>query len=248
MNKIITREQAANLIDDEATIVISGAGETLLPDYILEYIEQQYLDTGSPSGLTLYYNVIPGAQRPMSGIDRFAHKGMIKKVISGSYYTLNIHEINKMINANKIEAYLVPYGSLNYILRATAAKQPGILTEIGLHTFIDPRYGGGKLNSITTKDYAKLLTVNNQEYIFYDSIKLDVAIIRATSADEYGNLSIEYEPSSLGILHQAMATKAKGGIVIAQVMRVVENGVTHPKQVTIPGIFVDYVVVDEAQM
>lgn len=248
MAKIVSFKEAINLIKSGQTIIISGAGEVLLPDRLLAELENQFLNTGAPRDLNVVYNVIPGAQRKGTGIDRLAYEGMIKRVYAGSYYTLNVDKLNELIDKNVIEAYLVPYGALFNMVRTTASGQPGVLTPVGINTFVDPRIGGHKLTPRTTEEISSIMKIEGKEYIFYKSLPIDVALIRATTADEDGNLSIEQEPASLGLLQQAMAAKNRGGIVIAQVKQVAKRGTIHPKQVTVPSIFVDYVVVDPGQM
>ncbi|MET3504338.1 acyl CoA:acetate/3-ketoacid CoA transferase [Halalkalibacter oceani] len=246
--EILSAKEAAALIQSGQTISVSGNGEMLLPDEILQQLEQRYLETEQPDQLTLVYNVIPGAQRSGTGIDRFAHKGMVKRMYAGSYYTLKVDRLNTLIAENEVEAYLVPYGALYNMVRAAAAHQPGILTAVGLHTMVDPRMAQNKLTPRTTEELATVQVIDGQEFLFYKALPSDVAIIRATTADEDGNLSLEHEPNSIGILHQAMAAKNNGGIVIAQVSQLAERGSIHPKTVTVPAIFVDYVVLVPEQM
>ncbi|QQK77774.1 acyl CoA:acetate/3-ketoacid CoA transferase [Salicibibacter cibarius] len=248
MAKIVTFEDAIKFVESGQTIIISGAGEVLLPDRLLAELETKYIETGEPKGLNVVYNVIPGAQRKGTGIDRLAHEEMVKRIYAGSYYTLKVEKLNELINKNSIEAYLIPYGALFNMVRTTAAGQPGVLTPVGIDTFVDPRVGGHKLTARTKGEISSVMEIEGKEYIFYKSLEIDVALIRATTADENGNLSIEQEPSSLGLLHQAMAAKNRGGTVIAQVEQIAKRGSMHPKEVAVPSIFVDYIVVDSDQM
>jgi propionate CoA-transferase len=244
----ISAEVAANSVKSGQTIIVSGNGEMLMPDRLLAALEKRFLETGEPRDLTLIYNVIPGAQRGGTGVDRLAHPGMLKRIYAGSYYTLEVDKLNDLIRDNQVEAYLVPFGALYNMVRTAAAGQPGVLTPVGLGTFVDPRVGGHKLTPRTTEDISQLMEIGGEEYLFYKAMPVDVAIIRATTADEDGNLSLEQEPISIGILHQAMAAKNTGGMVIAQVKQLAKRGSIHPKSVAVPGIFVDHVVLVPDQM
>jgi propionate CoA-transferase len=244
----IRAEEAVLKIKSGQTVIVSGMGEILMPDELLAALEKRFLETGEPRDLTLVYNVIPGAQRQGTGIDRFAHPGMVKRIYAGSYYTLEVDKINELIQNNEVEAYLVPFGALYNMVRTAAAGQPGVLTPVGLGTFADPRVGGYKLTPRTTEDIVRVMEIDDKEYLYYQALPIDVAIIRATTADEDGNLSLEQEPITIGVLHKAMSAKNRGGIVIAQVKQNAKRGSIHPKSVTVPGIFVDYVVHAPDQM
>ena len=248
MVRRIDPEGAARTVKSGQTVIVSGLGEMLTPDRTLEALEARFLETGEPRDLTLVYNVIPGAQRRGTGVDHFAHPGLVKRIIAGSYYTLEVEKLNELIQANEVEAYLVPFGALYNMVRTAAAGQPGVLTPVGLKTFLDPRMGGGKLTARTTEDIVRIMEVDDVEYLYYKALPIDVAIIRATTADEDGNLSIEQEPFSIGLLHQAMGAKNCRGTVIAQVQQLAKRGSIHPKSVTVPGIFVDAVVQVPDQM
>lgn len=235
-------EEAARAVKCGQTVIVSGLGDMLTPDRTLEALEKRFLESGEPRDITLTYNVIPGSQRRGTGVDRFAHPGFVKRIYAGSYYTLEVEKLNGLIQADEVEAYLVPFGALYNMVRTAAAGQPGALTPVGLKTFLDPRMGGGKLTPSTTEDIVRIVEIDDVEYMYYEALPIDVAIIRATTADEDGNLSIEQEPFSIGLLHQAMAAKNRGGTVIAQVQQLAKRGSIHPKSVTVPGIFVDSVV------
>lgn len=244
----ITAEEAALMVETGQTIIVSGNGETLMPDRLLSALETRFLATGAPRDLTLVYNVIPGTPRSGTGVDRLAHPGMVKRIYAGSYYTLEVRKLSDLVRDNLVEAYLVPFGALYNMVRCAAAGQPGVLTPVGVGTFADPRVEGNKLTPRTTEDIAHVMEIEGEEYLYYRAPQIDVAIIRATTADEDGNLSIEQEPNSIGLLHQAMAAKNGGGRVIAQVQQVAKRGSIHPKSVTVPGIFVDAVVLAPNQM
>ncbi|WP_209810691.1 acyl CoA:acetate/3-ketoacid CoA transferase [Ammoniphilus resinae] len=244
----ISMKEAAYKIKSGQTITVSGNGEFLNPDGVLAALEKRFLETGEPKDLTLIYNVIPGSPRRGTGVDRLAHPGMLKRIYAGSYYTLEVEKLNDLIRENQVEAYLVPYGALYNMMRTASAGQPGVLTPVGIGTFVDPRIGGDKLTPRTTEDISQVMEIDGKEYLFYKAVPIDVAIIRATTADEDGNLSLEQEPFSIGILHKAMAAKNRGGTVIAQVKQIAKRGSIHPKSVAVPGIFVDHVVLAPDQM
>ncbi|HEX7056706.1 MAG TPA: CoA-transferase [Bacilli bacterium] len=244
----ISAEEAAMKVKSGQTVIVSGNGEMLLPDDLLAALEKRFLETGEPRDLTLIYNVIPGAQRSGTGIDRFAHPGMVKRIYAGAYFTLRVDKLNELIKNNQVEAYLIPYGALYNMVRAGSAGHPGILTSVGLGTFVDPRNGKYRLTARTTEDIVRVMTIDGKEYLYWKALSADVALIRATTSDEEGNLSIEQEPNSIGLLHQAMLAKNNGGIVIAQVKQISKPFSVHPKLITVPGIFVDYAVVAPNQM
>lgn len=246
--RVLTAAEAVALIQPGQTLIVSGNGETLNPEQLLAALEERFLTTGEPHGLNLVYNVIPGSQRAGTGTDHLAHPGLLRRVYAGTYYTLAVGRLNDLVIENQVEACLVPYGALYNVVRCAAAAQPGFLTAVGVGTFVDPRRGGARLNSITAHDPSEVMRLDGQEYLFYRAILIDVALIRATTADEDGNLSTDKEPSTLGLLNQAMAARNRGGTVIAQVERIVPRGAVHPKRVTVPGVFVDAVVPVPEQM
>jgi propionate CoA-transferase len=246
--RVLSAAEAVALIRPGQTVIVSGNGETLNPELLLTALEERFLTTGEPRGLDLVYNVIPGSQRSGTGTDHLAHAGLLRRVYAGTYYTLAVGKLNDLVIAGEVEACLMPFGALYNSVRCAAAAQPGFLTAVGVGTFVDPRQGGARLNSVTKHDPAEVMEVDGREYLFYRALPIEVALIRATSADEDGNLSTEKDPSTLGLLNQAMAARNRGGTVIAQVERVVPRGSLHPKRVTVPGVFVEAVVLAPDQM
>lgn len=246
--RLLSVPEAVGLIRSGQTVIVSGNGETLNPELLLSALEDRFLSTGEPRGLDLVYNVIPGSQRAGTGTDHLAHPGLLRRVYAGTYYTLAVGRLNDLVIEGEVEACLVPYGALYNAVRCAAAAQPGFLTSVGVGTFVDPRQGGARLNAATSHDPSEVMEVDGREYLFYRALPIDVALMRATSADEDGNLSTEKEPSTLGLLNQAMAARNRGGTVIAQVERIVSRSSLHPKRVTVPSVFVDVVVVAPDQM
>ncbi|MEM7192100.1 MAG: CoA-transferase, partial [Pseudomonadota bacterium] len=181
------------------------------------------------------------------GTGRLHHDGLLKRVIAANFGRMP--KVAEAAQANKICGYNLPQGVISQLYRACAAGQPGLFSKVGLHTYVDPRLGGGKVNELTDEDIVKLLEVEGEEWLFYKATKIDVAFIRGTSADPSGNISMEKEALTLDSLAQAMAAHNNGGMVVVQVERIVEQGSIKPKDVKVPGILVDCVVVaDPADM
>lgn len=239
--RILTAEEAAALVRDNDTITTSGFVSCSNAEHLNKALEKRFLETGSPKNLTLIYASSQGGTKDGRGADRYAHKGLLKRVIAGHFNTAP--SIGKLAVDNEIEAYNIPQGTLLNIFRDTAAKKPGTITTVGLKTFADPRNGGGKVNSKTTDDLGKIINIDGKDVIFYKNIPMDVAFIRGTYADEYGNITFEKEVTPLEGTSTAQAVVNSGGKVIVQVERVVKAGTLDPKLVKIPGIYVYAVVV-----
>ena len=241
--KIVSAEQALNLISDHDHIAISAAGLVGYPDYIVKCLEERFLSTGHPSALHLYAGCGHGVPYLHQGDQRFGHEGFLKRVICS--HPDVVPELRMLIETDKLEAYVLPQGVLQHLYRCSASHEPGLLTKIGIGTYIDPRQDGGKLNRVTRTDIVHLMTIDEEEYLFYQSFPVQVAIIRGTTADEDGNVTIEHEALKLEILELALAAKANHGVVIVQVERVAARNTLPPKEVVIPGELVDAVVVTE---
>ncbi|MBI2764797.1 MAG: malonate decarboxylase subunit alpha [Chloroflexi bacterium] len=246
--KTITAEQAAALVPSGATVTVSGLMGNMVPEAVLEAIERRFLATGSPSGITEVHPWLYGSPDG-TGLNRWAHPGLLKRIIGSTYILPALSktaEINRQIFDNGVEAYCWPANAIFQTLRAIGAGRAGFATTVGIDTFADPRRDGGRLNANAKDDLIELITLGGEEHLFYPSFPIDVALIRASSADGEGNLSCEDEGLTQGILLQATAAKNSGGIVIAQVRRVIETGSRHPLMVEVPGALIDYVVVNEA--
>jgi propionate CoA-transferase len=247
---VLTGAEAAKLITDSAVISVSSSSGLGCPDAVLEAIGHRYEQTGSPASLTTMHPIAAGDMYGIKGIDHLCRPGQLRRVIAGSYPSggskLDPPLIRQLIHNDRIQALNIPSGVLFQMHRAASTGQPGVLTEVGLGTYADPRLEGGKMNAVTD-DFVQLMKINGNEYLFYPAIDVDVAVIRATTADPHGNLSYEQECSSLGALDQAYAAHNKGGIVIAQVKRLSDTQL--PTQaVRVPGILVDAIVLDPDQM
>lgn len=244
-NKVLTVEAAVGLIKNGATVTTGGFCGAGVAEEIVLQIEKQYLETHSPQNLTLVYCAGQGdfASRGMSHL---GHEGLVGRIIAG-YYGAS-PELTRFVIDNKIKAHNLPQGVLSQMFRDIAARKPRTITTVGLKTFVDPRLEGGKVNAITTDSIVDLIEFDGREYLAYKTFPIDVAILRGTTADEDGNITMEREALTLESLAQAMAVKSSGGIVMVQVERVVQRGTLHPKHVVIPGVLVDAVVVaDQAR-
>ena len=240
--KIISYEQAAEMVNDKHTVVISGFVQSALPEGLLTALENRFVSTAKPRDLTVYY-VAGIGNRNGAAVDHFAHEGMVKRVVGGHWNL--IPKMGKMAIENKIEAYNLPQGTLSQMMREIASGRPGLITHVGLGTFVDPRIEGGKLNSISKEDLVEVIEIKGQEKLFYNcDVKFNVALMRGTYADENGNITMEHEVGSHDVTSMAQATKNAGGKVIVQVKAVVQNGSLDPKLVKIPGIYVDAVVIN----
>lgn len=243
MVKLITASEVVKKIPDGVCVGVTGFAGSGHAEVITSALEKRFLDEGYPRDLTLFHCAGVGDGQT-KGTGHFGHEGLVKRVIGGHYNLAP--KVVKLAVENKIEAYNFPQGTLAQLTRDIAAGKPGTVTKVGLKTFVDPRVEGGKLNSKTKEDLVEVIQLQGKEWLFYKGFNVDVAIIRATSADERGNLSTEKEAVSLEILSMAQAAKQSGGIVIAQVERVVSAGSLDPKLVKVPGILVDYIVVAPA--
>lgn len=242
--RILTSDQLLTTISflkEGATVAISGAGGGLVePEAVLEHFERSFLQTGRPRNLTLVHALGMG-NRNDKGTNRFAYEGMVKRVIGGHW--IWSPRMLRLSQENKIEAYCLPSGVITNLFREIGAKRPGLFTHVGLGTFVDPRQSGGKCNSVTTEEIVELLNFDGQEVLRYKPFGVDVAVVRGTYIDELGNISASEEPADLDSYSIALAAKASGGIVIAQVREKVPTGKIRPREVSIPGNLVDFALV-----
>ena len=245
MVKFMTAGQAAILVPDGAHLAVLGSGGGVLEaDLVYEALERRFLDTGSPSGLTVTAACGFG-DKGRGGISRFAHEGMLRRFIGGHWAWSP--QMQKLALENRIEAYNLPQGVLVSSYRELAARRAGLVTKTGLHTFVDPRLGGGQVNARTQKPLVELLRLQGEEWLHYRLPPVDVAIIRGSLADEDGNISVQNEAANGELLPMAQAAKNNGGIVICQVKQVVGKGSLCAREVAVPSILVDAVVVNPGQ-
>ena len=250
--KHISLEQAAELISDNQVVSVSSSSGLGCPDAVLKAIGGRYELTGSPRQITTIHPIAAGDMYGIDGIDHIAQKGLLKRVIAGSLpsgpSSMPSPKIWQMIYADEVEAYNIPSGLLFHMHRESAAKRPGVLTKVGMDTYLDPLISGGRMNAHTTEDIVTRVYFDGDDWLYLKSIPVDVAIIRGTTADERGNISMEDEGGYLGVYDQALAARNNGGIVIAQVKRIVASGSIPPQQIRVPGVVVDFIVEDPEQM
>jgi propionate CoA-transferase len=240
MSKVISASDAAALIKDGATVGAAALGLAGWPEELAIAMEKRYLASGHPAKLTFVHASGIG-DWGVKGPQHFAHPGMIARWVGG--HTALAPDFAKMVLSGGCEGYCLPQGVISQLWREISAHRPGLITKTGLNTFVDPRLEGGKLNKVTTEDIVKVINFEGQEWLFYPSFQVDVAIIRGTLADENGNLTVENEGALLESLPLAQAAKNCGGIVIAEVEHVVKPGSLHPKTVRVPGVLIDHIVV-----
>jgi len=246
MINCITATQAAALIKDEDFVMLGGNGGSGVSEAILEAWEKRFLGGEGPYRVTLFHITGVGALTE-KGICRLAHEGMVGRVIGGNF-GLQL-PFMKLILDEKLEAYNLPQGVMTQLCRAMAGKHPGVVSHVGLETYMDPRQEGGRMNKRTTEPMVELINLKGREWLFYHAPGVPtVAIIRGTSADEDGYVSMEHEATSREDLSMAQAVHNAGGIVICQVKRLVKRGSLNPHMVKIPGFLIDHFVVEPDQM
>ncbi|MGI5129752.1 acyl CoA:acetate/3-ketoacid CoA transferase [Pseudonocardia sp. CA-107938] len=233
--------QAAARVPDGATVLVDGSGGGVNePGAVLAALEARFLEQAAPAGLTLVHISGMGDGHG-GGIDRFSHPGMVRRVIGGHWgWTPGMQALAV---SGEIEAYCLPQGTLSHLMREIAGGRPGTVSQVGLGTFVDPRHGGGKLNSAATDDLVDVIELAGREWLFTKAFPIDVAIIRGTRADTDGNITMDGEGLLAETLSAAQAARASGGIVIAQVRELVAAGTLDPRRVRVPGVVVDTLVV-----
>ena len=243
-NKIVSVDEAIAIIRDGDTISVSGFVGIGTPDELLIALEQRFLREHHPAGLTLVFAAAPGDGKER-GLNRLAHKGLIKRVVGGHWGL--VPKIAELAVDNLIEAYNLPLGVVAHLYRDIAARRPGTITKVGLRTFVDPRLQGGKLNNVTTQDIVQLMEIDGETWLRYKTFPINVALVRGTTCDPNGNITMEREALTLDNLAAAMAAKNSRGFVIAQVERIAASDTLNPREVQIPGVLVDCVVLSKPE-
>jgi acyl CoA:acetate/3-ketoacid CoA transferase len=249
---VLSAAEAVELVPSGATVSVSSSSGLGCPDAVLAALGARFVANGEGGNLTLLHPIAAGDMYGIDGIDHLTSPGQIKRVIAGSYpsgpSSAKAPKIITLIEDGAIEAYNIPSGLMFQLHRAAAVGQPGVLTEVGKDTFVDPRRHGGRMNARTTEDIVEVVDFDGREWLYLRSIPVDVAIIRATTADEFGNLSSEDEGAPLGVLDQALAAHNNGGVVIAQVKRLAKGRTLPAQTVRVPGIVVDAIVLAPDQL
>ena len=243
-HKIVSPEAAIAIIQDDDVLATTGYGGNGVPELLLSALEKRFEETGSPKNLTLVHSTGQGDMKDR-GLNHLAHEGLIKRIIGG-YYGLS-PKLAQLATDNKVEAYNFPEGCILQLYRDIASGKPGTFSKVGLGTYIDPRIEGGRMNAKTTEELVELINLGDEEWLFFKSFPISVVFLRGTTADINGNISIEREALVLEDLSLAMAAKNSGGYVICQVERIADAGSLPSRNIRIPGMMVDCVVVSEPE-
>ena len=238
--KIVSAAAAAELIGDGDTVTTSGFVGIGVPEELLLAVERRFLETGHPRDLALFFAAGQGDGKER-GLNHLGHEGLLRLVIGGHWGL--IPKVAALALEGKVEGYNLPQGVISHLFRDIAAGRPGQVSKVGLGTFVDPRREGGRIGDLATETVVELLELGGEEYLFYPARKIDVALLRATTADPAGNCTMEREALVIDNLAQAMAVRNSGGVVIVQVERTVARGALNPRDVAIPGALVDAVIV-----
>jgi propionate CoA-transferase len=243
--RVISASEAASLIQPGDNVLVSGSGGGhCVPEAILEAIEARFLETGAPRDLCLIHAVGIG-DRKLQGAARFRHEGMLRRSITGAL--IDSPPLMELVRANRIESYTLPQGVMAQLMREMAAGRPGLITKTGLHTFVDPRQRGARQSACSQEDLVELVTVAGEEWLRFKPFPLDVVLLRGTTADQEGNITMEQEAIPGEMLSSAQAARRLGAAVVVQVKRMAQRGTLPQRNVKIPGVLVDYVVVDPGQ-
>lgn len=241
--KIVNVQDAVAAIPDGSALVSAGFIGCSIAEYTFEEIERQFLETGRPKNLTLVWGAALG-DASGRGVDHLGHEGLAARAVCAH---LNlVPKLQALVDGNKIPAHVLPLGVMAQLFRESGSGRPGLITKIGLGTYVDPRMSGGRANAATTEDIVEVVRLDGEEYLHYHNLPMDVAVLRGTTADERGNISMEREAVLSEAMSVAQAVKRNGGTVIVEVERLCRYGCMKPRDVVIPGFMVDYVVVTPA--
>ena len=238
MNKYITTDQFQEQIKTVKSMAVNGFRWSGTPQLLLRLIRKEFDNSGEPNGVTIMFT--SSATDP--GLDHLAHPDLLACSF-GSYYG-SIPEIRKLIQDNKIEGYSLPQGQLSLLFREIGRGSPGLLSTVGMHTFVDPRLDGGKLNPKTIEDAVTIESFNGKEFLFYHSRPVNAALIRGTIADANGNVSMRDEPVKTEFLSMAQAARTSGGKIFVQISEKSET-LLQPHEIDLPGHLVDSVIITD---
>ncbi|WP_305729945.1 acyl CoA:acetate/3-ketoacid CoA transferase [Variovorax sp. dw_308] len=239
LDKIVSADAAIALIRDGDSVSCSGFIGIGTPEVLIEALERRFLETQAPRDLSLVFAAAPGDAKER-GLNRLAHRGLVKRAIGG-HWSL-VPKLAALATDNLIEAYNLPLGTISHLYRDVAAHRAGTLSKVGLGTFVDPRHGGGKINALTTEELVRVMLIDGEEWLFYKTFPVNVALIRGTTADASGNVTMEREALVLDAQAAAMAARNANGLVIVQVERIAATGSLDARSVVVPGVLVDCVV------
>ena len=243
--QVITADKAVAIIQDGDSIIIGGSGGGhAVAENLIVALERRFLNSGKPEDISIIHPVGIGDGIDQ-GVNHLAHHGLLKRIVTGAF--VNSPAIAEMAKEDAIEAYNLPQGALSQLMREMASGRPGLITHVGLFTFVDPRYQGGRQSALAKEDLVELITIDEREWLYYKPIPVDIAFLRGTTADEDGNVTMEHEAVFGEMLSMAQATRRNGGVVIVQVARLAQRGTLSAKDVKIPGMLVDLVVLDPDQ-
>lgn len=246
--QFVNAKEAAKIIEDGATVAIDGFIGFCLADDILGEIENRFEEEGHPRDLSVVNVAGLGGDGKHRGINHFAHQGLMRRFLCSNLSLAP--KLYPLIMDNAFPTYMMPQGVLSHMMRAIASHKPGVISQVGMKTFVDPRLDGGRINEAAKaerENIVELLELKGEEYLFYPAFPLDVAIIKGSFADTKGNISMEKEAIHIEQFEMAAAAKNSGGIVMVQVDKLVEHGQIHPQMVTVPSALVDYVIVGKPE-
>ena len=245
MSKVIDVREAVGLVPDGSTLLIGGSGAGhALPQRFIDELATVFGEGGRPRDLTTV-RVVGIGDFADRGFSQLGLPGLMRRTIGSNIG--NEPRLGALVEANEIESYSFPQGVLSQLMREIVAGRPGLVTHVGLGTYVDPRQTGGKQNAVTTEDLVEVVTLRGQEWLLYHAFPIDVAVIRGTTADEDGNLTMEGEAVQGEMLAMAMAARNSGGIVIAQVRQLATRGSLQARDVKVPGALIDHVYLDPDQ-
>ena len=246
MSKIVSAREAVDTIRDGSTIAVCGCENIIVPEKVLSELEKRFLETGHPRDITDIHAVTYGMGVGL-GLEHLSHEGLLRHSIGSGFSYLKTSKMAALVRENKIQAHVLPMGTVFQILTGTASGEKYTFNKVGFDTFVDSGIEGGCMNKATENTMCRRVEILGEQYLCYENPKVDVALLRGTTVDELGNLSVEEEPMNTGLLTLAMAAKASGGKVIVQAKRLCSAKSIAPRRVMVPGIFVDMIVIDGEQ-